>query len=75
MSARADVVYHYVNGKKFKKDTQWYSYDFTQFLPYIVPDKGSEKHFRCLLTQQKLNKIPEEIKKHMNGKKFLRSES
>ncbi len=71
MSARADVVHFYINGKKFKKDTQWYSYDFSTFLPYIVVDKD-DKFMRCTLTQQKLNKIPDEINKHMNGKKFLR---
>lgn len=43
-----------------------------EFLPYIVPDKRDNKKVHCKLTQRTLNKIPEEIKKHVKGKKFLR---
>jgi wyosine [tRNA(Phe)-imidazoG37] synthetase (radical SAM superfamily) len=73
MSARADVVYSYITGKKFKKDSEWYLYDFSEFLPYIVPDKvDAKKYMRCKITDQRLNRIPQEIKNHMSGKKFQR---
>jgi len=45
---------------------------FIEFLPYIVPDKRDNKKLHCKLTQRTLNKIPNEIKKHIQGKKFLR---
>ena len=72
MSANYDVVSSYINGKKFKKSIEWYQYDFSQFLPYIVEDKVNSKLMYCKLTKTNLNKIPNEIRKHMNGKRFLR---
>lgn len=71
MPARPDVVHAYLSGSKYKKQLSWYSYNFDEFLPYIVPHKDSKK-LQCILTNQTLNRIPDEVKKHMNGKKFLR---
>jgi hypothetical protein len=72
MSARADVVQSYINGKKFKKELEWYKHDYSQYLPYIVEDKENPKKLFCKLTKQTLNKIPEEVKKHMEGRRFKR---
>lgn len=72
MSARGDVVQAYINGKKFKKELEWYKHDYSEFLPYIVEDKNNSKKLYCKLTRQTLNKIPEEVRKHMQGKRFKR---
>ena len=72
MSPNATVVMAYLNGKKFKKAKEWYSYDYSEFLPHIVPDKRDSRKLYCRLTKHGLNKIPEEVKKHVNGKRFLR---
>lgn len=72
MPARPDVVHAYLTGKKFQKELSWYSYNFDEFLPFIVPHKENKKLLMCTLTNQPLNRIPEEVKKHMSGKKFLR---
>lgn len=72
MSARADVVQAYISGKKFKKELEWYRYDYSEFLPYIVEDKRNNKKLFCKLTKQTLNRIPEEVRKHMQGKRFKR---
>lgn len=74
MPARADVVHKYITGDKFKKALEWYSHDFSQYLPYIIEynkEKGKNKLF-CTLTKQVLNRIPAEIAKHTNGKRFKR---
>ena len=72
MPPNAAVVLAYLNGKKFKKAKEWYTYDYSEFLPHIVPDKRDSRKLYCRLTKHGLNKIPDEVKKHVNGKRFLR---
>ena len=72
MPPRVDAVLSHINGKKFKKAKEWYSYNYDEFLPHIVPDRDNKLKLHCKLTGQTLNKIPDEVRKHVNGKKFLR---
>lgn len=72
MPARADIVQQYLNSKAFKKAKEWYSFDYTQFLPYIVEDSKNPKQLYCKLTKKSLNKIPDEVDRHSKGKKFQR---
>mmetsp|Transcript_13339 Transcript_13339/g.20004 ORF Transcript_13339/g.20004 Transcript_13339/m.20004 type:complete len:150 (+) Transcript_13339:14-463(+) len=72
MPARADVVFAYIRGSKYKKSLEWYSHNYSQYLPYIVENKKNSKQLYCTITQTTLNKIPEEVNKHVNGKKFKR---
>jgi hypothetical protein len=72
MPPNAACIFAHVNGKKFKRCFEWYSHDFSQYEPYIVPHKKDSKKLFCTLTRLQLNKIPDEIKKHCEGKKFLR---
>lgn len=69
---KPDAIQSHVKGKKFKKSLEWYNYDYSEFLPYIVPHKRDPKKLFCLLTRQELNKVPEEVKKHIQGKRFER---
>ena len=72
MVARADIVSAYLYGAKFRKNRDWYSFDYSTFLPWIVEDKNSDKRLYCKLTKNVLNKIPEKVRQHVNGKKFRR---
>lgn len=72
MPPKLDIVLGHINGQKFKKTLEWYNYDYSEFEPYVVPDRQNPTKLHCKLTGQTLNKIPEEVKKHTNGKKFLR---
>ncbi|RHX97964.1 hypothetical protein DYB25_011337 [Aphanomyces astaci] len=72
MPPRADIVTAHVNSKRFKKATEWYSYDFAQFEPYIVSHRRKPKCLFCNVTGIVLNKIPSEVEKHMQGRKFVR---
>jgi hypothetical protein len=72
MPARADVVLAHINGKKFKKALEWYNFDYSQFLPHIVEDRKDSKKLFCKLSRHSINKIPDEVKKHMAGKRFQR---
>lgn len=72
MPVRFDVVHDYLNSKSFKKAHEWYSFDFSIFSPHIVQDKNNEKRLFCKLSKKSLNKIPEEVHNHVNGKRFKR---
>jgi Surfeit locus protein 2 (SURF2) len=72
MPPNAEAIVQYLNGKKFKKAKEWYNCDFSEFLPHIVPDRKNPMKLFCKLTKLSLNKIPEEVRKHVGGKKFQR---
>ena len=73
MPPKVDIVLGHINGDKFKKIKEWYSYDYSEFEPYIVTDRQNSAKLHCKLTGQTLNKIPNQVRKHSSGKKFLRS--
>jgi hypothetical protein len=72
MKPNAKEVLHYVEGAKFKKALKWYTHDYTQYQPDIMPHKTDPHKLFCTVTKQELNKIPEEVEKHINGKRFFR---
>ncbi len=72
MAPNAKAVNEYLNGKKYKKVKDWYSHDYSHLEPYIIAHKSDSKLLWCKLTKQTINKIPEVIEKHINGKKYLR---
>lgn len=69
---QVDAIVAHISSGKFKKQLEWYSHDFGAYLPHIVPHKSNPKKLYCKLTQQELNKIPAEVEKHANGKRFNR---
>ena len=72
MPPSADSILSHINGKKFKKELEWYQFDYSIYEPYIVAHKSDHKKLFCTLTKAPLNKIPDEVKKHFHGKKFQR---
>jgi hypothetical protein len=72
MPARFDAVDQYLKGSQFRKAVEWYSFDFTKYAPEIVPHKDDNKFLFCTITKTKLNKIPKEIEKHIQGRRFKR---
>ena len=75
MPPNVESVTSHLNGKKFKKAQEWYTHDYTQYLPLIIEHRTDKTKLFCTLTRLQLNKIPAEIQKHVNGKKFLRIQS
>lgn len=70
MSPDLKVVLAHINGKKFKKSLEWYNKDYSQYEPYIVQHKTDKQKLFCNVTKTALNKIPQQIEKHFNGKRF-----
>ena len=57
--------------KAFKK-AQWYAHDYSKYEPFIVPHKSNPKRLYCNVTSTTLNRIPEQIERHVQGKRFKR---
>ena len=72
MPPRADAVQAYLTSAKFKKAKEWYSQDFSKYEPFLVRDKKSDKKLFCRITRTRVNLIPTDVEKHVNGKRFLR---
>jgi hypothetical protein len=72
MPARADVVHGYLTGAKFRKTREWYTFDYSEFLPLVVPDSKDNKLLYCRVTKESLPKIPEKVHQHVNGKRYAR---
>lgn len=73
MPADHGTVQNYLKtSHRLKKMKEWYTHDYSKYLPYIVDHKRDTKKLFCRLTKTKLNKIPQEVEKHWNGKRFQR---
>lgn len=66
------VVQSHVNGKKYKRAVEWYRHDFSVYEPLITQHKSKMHKLFCTLTQEELNKIPDQVRKHAEGKRFQR---
>ncbi|XP_059177939.1 surfeit locus protein 2-like isoform X3 [Physella acuta] len=75
MPAQADAIKSYVEGKKYKKARCLQTYDYNQHKPHIVPS-SKKKHLHelfCTLTLRHIGKTPQDVERHINGKKFKRA--
>lgn len=66
------ILQAHLQSKNFQKKKEWYQADYSQYLPYIVPHKSNPKLLYCTLSRTRINKIPEIVAKHVNGKRFKR---
>merc|ERR1712084_214817 len=69
MPCRLHIVKEYINGAKYKK-TKWYTHDFTQYEPYIVPAKDNKKMLFCKLTGTTIPMTPEKVETHVQCKRY-----
>ncbi|KAG7383723.1 Surfeit locus protein 2 [Phytophthora pseudosyringae] len=72
MLPRADVIAQHVDSKKFVKARDWYCHDYSQYEPYIVPHRRLTKSLFCNVTGTILNRIPYEVERHIQGKRYKR---
>uniref|UniRef100_A0AAV1UEF9 Surfeit locus protein 2 n=1 Tax=Peronospora matthiolae TaxID=2874970 RepID=A0AAV1UEF9_9STRA len=72
MLPRADLIATHLKSKKFLKARDWYCHDYSQYEPYIVPYRRLPKSLFCNVTRTILNRIPAEVEKHMQGKRYKR---
>ncbi|XP_076455042.1 surfeit locus protein 2-like [Babylonia areolata] len=75
MPLRKEAVHSFVTGKKFLKAQSQREYDFEQYKPHLVPNtkKGMKNTLFCTLTLRCVTKRPEDVERHVNGKRYQRA--
>ncbi|CAH2316625.1 surfeit locus 2 [Pelobates cultripes] len=63
----------FTEGKKYKKLNSSGSYDYSVFQPHIVVSTKNPKQLFCKLTLRHMNKIPEEVQRHIEGKRYQKA--
>lgn len=71
MPAELDVLKQYVQGKKYKHQAEWYSYDFSKYKAHYIFPGRQPRTMYCQVTKTTLNQIPAEIEHHIRGRKYL----
>ncbi|EFA83822.1 hypothetical protein PPL_02890 [Heterostelium album PN500] len=66
---RLDQLKIHLNSKSYK-NAIIDQYDFTKYAPNIVPSTSHERRLYCKITKKELNKVPEEIERHINGRQY-----
>ncbi|KAA8492453.1 Surfeit locus protein 2 [Porphyridium purpureum] len=67
------TLHQYWLGKALKRARQERAaaaYDFSQYEPHVVPHRTNAKKLFCLFTRMVLNRVPEQIERHVNGRRF-----
>merc|ERR550534_2581190 len=75
MPARPDVMQTYVKGKRYRKAAESAAYCYELYKEHLVPSnkKKHEHELFCRLTVRHITKTPQDVDRHVNGKKFQRA--
>ncbi|XP_066518257.1 surfeit locus protein 2 isoform X2 [Hoplias malabaricus] len=63
----------FTSGNKFKKLSASASFNYSQYEPHLVPSTKEPNHLFCKLTLRHLNRSPEHVLRHINGKRFKKA--
>ncbi|XP_051893333.1 surfeit locus protein 2 isoform X2 [Pristis pectinata] len=63
----------YTKGKKYQRLMMKEPFNYNQFEPHIVPSTKNPQQLFCKLTIRHINKIPQHILRHVNGKRYQRA--
>jgi len=72
MPVTVSAIKTYVNGKKYRKAAEQHAYNYEQYKPHLMPST-KKRHFHelfCHLTLRHIGYTPQDVKRHVNGKKF-----
>ncbi|XP_041049493.1 surfeit locus protein 2-like [Carcharodon carcharias] len=63
----------YTKGKKYQRLSMKEPFNYSQYEPHIVPSTKNPQQLFCKLTIRHINKIPQHILRHVNGKRYQRA--
>lgn len=70
ITAKLQQVKDYINGNKYKKSREWYSFNWAQYEPDLIQHERQTKFLFCTLTGTTLPKNPPKVKAHVESKRF-----
>ncbi|XP_075187978.1 surfeit locus protein 2 [Anomaloglossus baeobatrachus] len=74
LPCRLPELRSFTEGKKYQRLTRRPGiYDYSRFHPHIVPSTKQEHQLFCKLTLRHINKAPEHVERHVQGKRFTRA--
>nr|XP_005990676.1 PREDICTED: surfeit locus protein 2 isoform X2 [Latimeria chalumnae] len=74
MPCRLPDLQSYTSGKKYKRLASTKdAFDYSQFVPHIVPSTKHHHQLFCKLTLRHINKIPQHVLRHVNGKRYRKA--
>ncbi|XP_017263079.1 surfeit locus protein 2 [Kryptolebias marmoratus] len=63
----------FTQGKKYKRLIAAAEFNYTQYEPHIVPSTKQPNQLFCKLTLRHLNRQPDHVLRHVNGKRFKKA--
>ncbi|XP_078282571.1 surfeit locus protein 2 [Rhinoraja longicauda] len=63
----------YTKGKKYQRLMTKEPFNYSQFEPHIVPSTKNPQQLFCKLTIRHINKAPQHILRHVNGKRYQKA--
>ncbi|XP_053329023.1 surfeit locus protein 2 [Spea bombifrons] len=73
LPCRLPELKNFTEGKKYKRLFSEKAFDFSRFEPHIVPSTKNQHQLFCKLTLRHLNKTPEHVLKHAQGKRYVKA--
>lgn len=64
---------HFTSGKKYKQLSADANFDYSQYEPHIVTSTKQPNHLFCKLTLRHINRVPQHVLRHVNGKKYKKA--
>ncbi|XP_061783074.1 surfeit locus protein 2 isoform X1 [Nerophis lumbriciformis] len=64
---------NFTKGKKYQKLSSHAEFNYSQYEPHIVPSTKQPNQLFCKLTLRHLNRLPQHVLKHVNGKRFKKA--
>ncbi|XP_069603457.1 surfeit locus protein 2 [Ranitomeya imitator] len=74
LPCRLSELRSFTEGKKYQRlQSRPRVFDYSSFEPHIVPSTKNGHQLFCKLTLRHINKVPEHVERHVQGKKFVRA--
>ncbi|XP_070991228.1 surfeit locus protein 2-like [Oncorhynchus clarkii lewisi] len=64
---------NFTKGKKYQKLSSTAEFNYGQYEPHVVPSSKQPNHLFCKLTLRHINRLPHQVLRHINGKRFQKA--
>ncbi|CAB1332750.1 unnamed protein product [Coregonus sp. 'balchen'] len=64
---------NFTKGKKYQKLSSTAEFSYSQYEPHVVPSSKQPNHLFCKLTLRHINRLPHQVLRHVNGKRFQKA--